>query len=263
MDINEFNHRFYEQSDTVDSYTAYRSLFPEEEAIFRKYESFFRDRTILDLGCGGGRTTGPLLRLTSHYTGLDYSAAMIEACRKRFSGTDFLHADASDLNPFMTGQFDCVWFSFNGLDCLSHSKRLRCLSEISRVLKPGGLFVFSSHNRDLKNKVVAYDPRSLNIFQNVRNIRSYRRVKNYQVHAQSYEILSDPLAGFGHLTYYITVSDQTEQLCNAGFSLREVFNRKAKSLKSTDRDRKSNFLYYVCIKSELQPCTSPTSQHPA
>jgi SAM-dependent methyltransferase len=43
--------------------------------------------------------------------------------------------------------YDAVVFSFNGIDTIrSDGSRARCLGEISRILEPGGVFIFSSHN---------------------------------------------------------------------------------------------------------------------
>ena len=79
--------------------------------------------------------------------GVDYSEAMIHVCRRKFPDLDFVHADASDLSAFEDASFDAIVFSYNGLDCvLPNEKRLRCLRECWRVLRPAGVFVFSSHN---------------------------------------------------------------------------------------------------------------------
>jgi SAM-dependent methyltransferase len=79
--------------------------------------------------------------------GIDYSEAMVGACRKKFPNLDFMIADACDLSAFEDSSFDAIVFSFNGLDCVvPDEKRLRCLRECWRVLRPAGLLVFSSHN---------------------------------------------------------------------------------------------------------------------
>ena len=46
-----------------------------------------------------------------------------------------------------TKSFDAVIFSFNGLGCVyPDASRVKCLAECSRVLKAGGVFIFSLHN---------------------------------------------------------------------------------------------------------------------
>jgi SAM-dependent methyltransferase len=102
---------------------------------------------LLDLGVGGGRTTPYLSDLASSYVGVDYAEEMIRVCRGKYPSLQFEMADAADLSRFADGFFDAIVFSFNGMDYLAPDKsRQQCLRECHRVLKPGGVFIFSSHN---------------------------------------------------------------------------------------------------------------------
>jgi SAM-dependent methyltransferase len=102
---------------------------------------------VLDLGVGGGRTAGPLSKIASCYIGLDYSQGMVEACRARYPQLEFHLGDATDLSRFEDRHFDAVVFSANGIDCIRTDEgRAECLREVAGVLKPGGVFVVSSHN---------------------------------------------------------------------------------------------------------------------
>ena len=131
--------------EVASHYAALKYLTPCEQSLFRTYIK--PGMTVLDLGVGGGRTTSYLSRVASRYVGVDYSEAMIRVCKKRFRNLDFLVADASDLSRFEDASFDGVVFPFNGLDCVvPDEKRLRCLRECSRVLRPAGVLIFSSHN---------------------------------------------------------------------------------------------------------------------
>jgi SAM-dependent methyltransferase len=72
---------------------------------------------------------------------------MVAACREKFPQLEFLVADATNLALLADGNFDSVVMAFNGIDALFPSEaRRRCLAEIHRVLKNGGVFIFSSHN---------------------------------------------------------------------------------------------------------------------
>jgi len=72
---------------------------------------------------------------------------MIRACRRKFPNLNFMLADASELSMFNECSFDAVVFSFNGLDSIRpRAKREQCVRECCRVLRPGGVFLFSSHN---------------------------------------------------------------------------------------------------------------------
>jgi SAM-dependent methyltransferase len=126
-------------------YASLDYLSPCEKALF---DEFLKEGdAILDLGVGGGRTTPHLSRLTSRYVGVDYAAKMVAACQRKFPELEFLVADATNLARLGNGNFDSVVMAFNGMDALvPHQARRRCLAEIHRVLRDGGVLIFSSHN---------------------------------------------------------------------------------------------------------------------
>jgi ubiquinone/menaquinone biosynthesis C-methylase UbiE len=135
----------YRSADVAAYYEQLRYLSPAERLLFERYVK--RGDRILDLGVGGGRTTPYLSELASDYVGVDYSETMILSCRKKFPATCFVTADAADLSQFGDHSFDIAVMAFNGLDyVMPDSKRRQALAEIRRVLTPGGMFIFSSHN---------------------------------------------------------------------------------------------------------------------
>jgi SAM-dependent methyltransferase len=139
------NLQTYHIPEIASHYAALNYLTPCEKLLFRTY--IRPGMSVLDLGVGGGRTTSCLSRIASRYVGVDYSEAMIQACRRKFSDLNFLLADASDLSAFEDASFDAVVFSYNGLDCVvANEKRQRCFRECWRILRRDGVFVFSSRN---------------------------------------------------------------------------------------------------------------------
>jgi SAM-dependent methyltransferase len=135
----------YNESDVVAYYAALDKLTPCEKVLF---QTFIRPGAeVLDLGVGGGRTTPYLSGVARRYVGIDYAQEMINTCRRKFPDLEFRIVDASDLATFNAGTFDVVVFAFNGIDYLTPDKaRHRCLSEVHRVLKDDGIFIFSTHN---------------------------------------------------------------------------------------------------------------------
>ncbi len=106
-----------------------------------------RGRPVLEIGVGGGRLV-PILRLLSRdYVAIDYTPEMVKLCRRRYPNADVQLGDVRDLSRFSTGQFSLVVFTFNGIDAISHDDRVRALAEMSRVLAPDGLLVYSTHNK--------------------------------------------------------------------------------------------------------------------
>jgi SAM-dependent methyltransferase len=135
----------YNNSEVAAYYASLDYLSPCEQALFGEFLK--PGDAILDLGVGGGRTTRYLSSLASRYVGVDYAPNMVAACREKFPQLEFLVADATNLALLADGNFDSVVMAFNGIDALFPSEaRRRCLAEIHRVLKNGGVFIFSSHN---------------------------------------------------------------------------------------------------------------------
>jgi SAM-dependent methyltransferase len=130
---------------------------------------------VLDLGVGGGRTTPYLSCLAQRYVGVDYAAEMVKVCREKFPQLDFVEADAADMAMLPNNSFDVVFFSFNGLDVLSpDEKRRSCLSECHRLLRAGGMFIFSSHNPRALAVRPGWDPARVRAFS--RHLRGEHRL---------------------------------------------------------------------------------------
>jgi SAM-dependent methyltransferase len=96
-------------------------------------------RRVLDAGCGTGELAA--LVCAPEVVGVDLSPAAVEAARSR--GVDAQVADVQSL-PFADGEFDIVLANW----MLYHLPDLeRGVTEIARVLRPGGRFV-GCYNRD-------------------------------------------------------------------------------------------------------------------
>jgi len=141
----ETNLQAYDAPEVAAHYAALDYLTPCERLLFETYIP--AGSAVLDLGVGGGRTTSYLASRAWRYVGVDYAAAMVKACQKRFPDLEFVVADAANLSAFPDASFDAVVFAFNGIDyVLPDESRLSCLRHIHRVLKAGGVVIFSSHN---------------------------------------------------------------------------------------------------------------------
>jgi len=104
---------------------------------------------VLDLCCGTGDLALRLARRAPagvEVVGLDYSTGMLGVAREKATrssagqAVQFLEADAADL-PFPDGHFGSVGiaFAFRNLTW-RNPLRDRALSEVRRVLRPGGVF---------------------------------------------------------------------------------------------------------------------------
>ncbi|MDJ0734835.1 MAG: methyltransferase domain-containing protein [Nostocaceae cyanobacterium] len=102
---------------------------------------------ILDLGCGEGYCSRELHRRgAAQVYGIDLSESMIAAARlqseKDNLGIDYQVGCATNLQQFEDCKFDLVVavFLFN---YLTTTQSTQCMSEVFRVLRPGGRFIFS------------------------------------------------------------------------------------------------------------------------
>ena len=135
------NKNIWISKQAVDHYIE-SPRFIEREA---KIVNHFKGK-VLDIGCGTGRTTETLRRMGFNVIGIDYSKPMIDKAKELYSECKFEVMDATNLT-FLSESFDSILFSFNGIDYISSEfERKKALNEINRVLKPSGIFAFSSHN---------------------------------------------------------------------------------------------------------------------
>jgi ubiquinone/menaquinone biosynthesis C-methylase UbiE len=142
-----------------------------EKLFFERYIQ--PGESILDLGVGGGRTTPYLSARASRYVGVDYAREMIALCQRKFPGVSFVVADAAMLSAFADARVGAAVMAFSGVDyVLPESSRRAAVAEIHRVLKPSGVFIFSSHNPHAIWHRPAWNPRRLE--QMARGLAGYR-----------------------------------------------------------------------------------------
>ena len=102
-----------------------------------------RDRDVLEFGCGGAQWSIALARLGARCVALDNSERQLKHARKAVSdaGVDvaLLHANAESV-PLADASFDIV-FCDHGAMVFADPERT--VPEAARLLRAGGLFVFS------------------------------------------------------------------------------------------------------------------------
>lgn len=139
------NQANYASPWSVAEYGREIGLRPVEAQLIAEYFPAVPAR-VLDVGCGAGRTTGGLRELGYDVIGIDLADALLDVARYRYPEITFIKMDAARLEV-ADQSFDAALFSYNGIDNLyPRAARQACLREVHRILKPGGVFVLSSHN---------------------------------------------------------------------------------------------------------------------
>ena len=134
-------------SDDIRWVGTLKNLVPGRLAWFDR-QIDWQGKTVLDLGCAGGFMAEALAARGAHVTGIDPAEGAIAAAR--------VHACAQGLRidydvgvgealPYDTASFVAVVY----VDVLEYVSDLtRVLAEVARVLRPGGMFLFDTINRN-------------------------------------------------------------------------------------------------------------------
>ena len=108
----------------------------------------WQGKAVLDLGCAGGFMAEALAQRGADVTGIDPAAEAIDAARAHARQGDLrigYDVGVGEALPYGTASFDAVVC----VDVLEHVADLdKVLSEVARTLRPGGLFLFDTINRN-------------------------------------------------------------------------------------------------------------------
>ena len=154
---------------------------------YRWAAEFVVGKQVLDMACGSGYGSAMLASAgATHVSGFDRSAATVVSARRAWPALnlEFDVADA-DYLPVPDSSFD-VYVSFETIEHVDDDEVL--LAEATCVLRPGGLLLVSTPNRDLLDPGITIHDRPFNRY----HTREYR-------HAEFEERLS---RHFATVTWY-------------------------------------------------------------
>lgn len=237
MNVRDAMKQIYESRSMVERYRRFASegLTPQELFCLSLVPASRRS-AILDIGIGAGRTTGQLLNMFQRYVGIDYAEQMIAAARERFSHADLRTMDARSLK--LSEKFDCVMFSFNGIDSVPYADRQTVFKNIAAALVPNGFLIYSTHNIENPRVLMWYKHLLVmeifqswpNVFSVARSVRN--RLKRFWRQsfdeAQAFALVNDCGASFRGLNTYVDIRREVENtLPLFGFRvLAAIGNRK-------------------------------------
>ena len=134
-------------SDDIRWVRTLKSLVPGRLRWFDR-QIDWQGRDVLDLGCAGGFMAEALAKRGANVTGIDPAAAAVAAARQHASESGLCisyDVGVGEALPYPEASFDAVVC----VDVLEHVADLnRVLAQAARVLRPGGIFLFDTINRN-------------------------------------------------------------------------------------------------------------------
>ena len=232
--------RMYSRKQVVSYYANFAALEKPEAAVLQALAGQLGSMRMLDVGMGGGRVTEHVAWRVASYHGIDIAPEMVDTCRRRFAGRippeRFEVRDMRALDGFRAHSFDFVLNAFNGIDHLTHEERAVHLAQVRRVLAPGGLFCFSTHNiaslasylqpTDWMQPAFWRRPRTaLRTLQRRGRFLRLNRDALAQYRAADYVVINNGAHDdFGVQIYYVRTAAQLDALRCAGFGQIRVFS---------------------------------------
>lgn len=158
----EFHNKLQSQSKGRFENIFYKAISNAWEDFYNYLNLKAKNSEILDYGCG----IGPVIEKVIKYnpqkiTGIDISDVSILKAREKFYDQIDkveLKVDNCEKTKFEDNKFDIVY----GLGILHHLQFSKCITEIARILKPGGslLFIEPLGTNPLINLYRALTPKS-------------------------------------------------------------------------------------------------------
>jgi ubiquinone/menaquinone biosynthesis C-methylase UbiE len=118
-------------------------LEPSDFELRRRFllERVRAGERVLDVGCGEGSFAAELLRAGAQAIGIDVAREPLRRARERHPGLDLRLVEATGTWPLPDGSFDVVWAG----ETIEHVQDTAgWLSEVRRVLRPGGRLLLST-----------------------------------------------------------------------------------------------------------------------
>ncbi len=122
----------------------------EAVSVMEEFADLFQDRSpILDLASGNGRYLETLLRRGFNAFGLDLSHYLLRSSVEEWGHSGRLVQGDMRHLPFLDQSVDAVLNMFTSFGYFSvDTDNLRVFREVSRILKPGGAFLFDFLNSE-------------------------------------------------------------------------------------------------------------------
>lgn len=199
----------------------YNTLREKNESIefsYRLHEyKEFKDKKVLDVGSGNGYVLSKYAVEGAEVYGVDITPTGIDLCNKRFGYLrlkgNFRVADAQDL-PFDNNTFDCVC----SMGVLHHVPDTnKAVSEIYRVLKPGGRLIVMFYYRHSAKYQWRFRTRSMFKSKSMQQlVNEVDGVGNPKGDVYSKSELAETLKKFSELNMFVDCLDSRDIFLRLG-----------------------------------------------
>lgn len=256
MQQYEINARVYHRHG-IERHYRDLSLTRAEGIALLRHQPAFAGRDVLDIGVGTGRTAVYLAPLARRYQATDYSPVMVRYMRQAMPEVPVLLADMRHMPELADASFDFVLASNCVFDAVGHDDRIATLREIHRLLRSGGLLVFTGHNRNWTHALhgprlqYSHNPatQAMLALHWIHGWINRARFHHLERFADEYAILNDGGHDFALMHYNITPDRQRQQLALHGFEVVEVLDPKGSPRAPGDPARECTWLMYVARRT--------------
>jgi 2-polyprenyl-6-hydroxyphenyl methylase/3-demethylubiquinone-9 3-methyltransferase len=154
-EIAKFSEHAAHWWDTQGQFKALHDINPLRLEYIHQHAPL-ADKTVIDVGCGGGILTESMAHLGAHVTGIDMSEAAINVAKLRQlemqTDIQYHQTTAEDMAAKYPEQYDIV----TCLEMLEHvPDPLSIIQACAKLVKPGGHIFFSTLNRNMKSYLFA------------------------------------------------------------------------------------------------------------
>jgi SAM-dependent methyltransferase len=228
--------KFAQYYDAIYGERDYQREVQRTTELLKKFSAGGREVChILELGCGTGAHTLRFTHAGYNVLGVDRSAQMLAAARRKAGATlgrniDFRLLDIRAME--FEKEFDACISLFGCMSYLSKADDLqRAISAAGRALRPHGLFIFDFWNADA---VAAQKPsvrqREVKLGQNGTLVRTATPTVdwetkictlNYRIHVYKDQQLVDSFEEAHHVRFF-TPREMEQELERAGFQVLEI-----------------------------------------
>ncbi len=207
----------YQESSQIETKAAHYGPYAPNENKYKLLGNV-KGKRVLEIGCGGGQCSIAFAKQGAKCTGLDLSSEQLkhaeELAKRNSVLVKFRKHDIQKLRGLKSNHYDIVFSAY----ALQYVPDLtKCFKETFRVLKKGGLFVFSFEHP---------------FYSSISTV-TFRVDKNYNKSEKIKEIETWP-DGSKHVfvAYRRKIGEIFESLLRAGFSVEKIiepFDKKAEN----------------------------------